>query len=176
MTTTSNDLSQLAINTIRTLSMDGVEAAGCGHPGTPMALAPVTYQLWTDVLNYDPAAPLWANRDRYVLSCGHASMLIYSMLHLAGVRKADHDGNITDAPSVSLDELKNFRQWGSATPGHPEYGHTTGVETTTGPLGQGCGNSVGMAIASKWLGGPVTIGPITSCSTSTPTPSAATAT
>ncbi|MEM8947366.1 MAG: transketolase [Planctomycetota bacterium] len=151
MTATSNDLSQLAINTIRTLSMDGVEAAGCGHPGTPMALAPVTYQLWTDVLRYDPMAPLWPNRDRYVLSCGHASMLIYSMLHLAGVRKADADGNITDEPSVSLEELRNFRQWQSATPGHPEHGHTTGVETTTGPLGQGCGNSVGMAIASKWL-------------------------
>lgn len=152
MTTTSNDLSQLAINTIRTLSMDGVEAAGCGHPGTPMALAPVTYQLWTDVLRYDPAAPHWPNRDRYVLSCGHASMLIYSMLHLAGVRKVDADGNVTDEPSVSLDALRNFRQWGSVTPGHPEHGHTTGVETTTGPLGQGCGNSVGMAIASKWLG------------------------
>lgn len=152
MTTTSNDLADLAINTIRTLSMDGVEAAGCGHPGTPMALAPVTYQLWTDVLEYDPTAPLWPNRDRYVLSCGHASMLIYSMLHLAGVRKADKNGNISDEPSVSLEELRNFRQWGSATPGHPEHGHTTGVETTTGPLGQGCGNSVGMAIASKWLG------------------------
>lgn len=152
MTKTSNDLSQLAINTIRTLSMDGVEAAGCGHPGTPMALAPVTYQLWTDVLRYDPAAPHWPNRDRYVLSCGHASMLIYSMLHLAGVRKVDAAGNVTDEPSVSLDALRNFRQWDSATPGHPEHGHTTGVETTTGPLGQGCGNSVGMAIASKWLG------------------------
>lgn len=151
MTTTSNDLAQLAINTIRTLSMDGVEAAGCGHPGTPMALAPVTYQLWTDVLRYDPGAPLWPNRDRYVLSCGHASMLIYSMLHLSGIRKADADGNISDEPSVSLDDLRNFRQWQSATPGHPEFGHTTGVETTTGPLGQGCGNSVGMAIASKWL-------------------------
>ena len=156
MTTTSNqtttsELSQLAINTIRTLSMDGVEAAGCGHPGTPMALAPVTYQLWTEVLRYDPSAPLWPNRDRYVLSCGHASMLIYSMLHLAGVKQADAKGNISDEPSVSLEELRNFRQWGSATPGHPEHGHTTGVETTTGPLGQGCGNSVGMAIASKWL-------------------------
>lgn len=150
MTTTSQDLSQLAINTIRTLSMDGVEAAGCGHPGTPMALAPVTYQLWTQVLRYDPTAPHWPNRDRYVLSCGHASMLIYSMLHLAGVRK-EKNGKITDELSVTLEDLKNFRQWGSATPGHPEYGHTTGVETTTGPLGQGCGNSVGMAIASKWL-------------------------
>ena len=156
MTTTSKDISELAINTIRTLSMDGVEAAGCGHPGTPMALASVTYQLWTEVLKYDPTAPLWPNRDRYVLSCGHASMLIYSMLHVAGVRKADADGSFTgdvadNGLSVTLDDLKNFRQWGSATPGHPEHGHTTGVETTTGPLGQGCGNSVGMAIAAKWL-------------------------
>ncbi len=152
MSTITNDISQLAINTIRTLSMDGVEAAGCGHPGTPMALAPTTFQLWTQALRYDPTAPLWPNRDRYVLSCGHASMLIYSMLHLAGVRKADSDGTVSDDLAVSLDEIRNFRQWGSATPGHPEYGHTTGVETTTGPLGQGCGNSVGMAIASKWLG------------------------
>jgi transketolase len=151
MPKTANDLSQLAINTIRTLAMDGVEAAKSGHPGTPMALAPVTYQLWTEVLNYDPSSPAWPNRDRYVLSCGHASMLIYSMLHLAGV-KTIKDGKLTDEPSVSLDDLKNFRQFASATPGHPEHGHTTGVETTTGPLGQGCGNSVGMAIASKWLG------------------------
>lgn len=151
MPTTSTDLSQLAINTIRTLSMDGVEAAGCGHPGTPMALAPVTYQLWTEVLNYDPDSPHWPNRDRYVLSCGHASMLIYSMLHLAGVKNIK-DGKVTDELAVSLDALRNFRQFMSATPGHPEYNHTTGVETTTGPLGQGCGNSVGMAIASKWLG------------------------
>ncbi len=152
MTTTTKDVAQLAVNTIRTLSMDGVEAAGCGHPGTPMALAPVTCQLWTEVLRYDPKAPHWLNRDRYVLSCGHASMLIYSMLHLAGVRRAESDGSVSDDLSVSLDDLRNFRQWDSATPGHPEYGHTTGVETTTGPLGQGCGNSVGMAISSKWLG------------------------
>ncbi len=151
MTTTTKDVAQLAINTIRTLSMDGVEAAGCGHPGTPMALASVTYQLWTDVLRYDPAAPNWPNRDRYILSCGHASMLIYSMLHVAGVRKAKADGTVTDDLSVTLDDLKKFRQWQTATPGHPEYGHTTGVETTTGPLGQGLGNSVGMAMAGKWL-------------------------
>lgn len=151
MPKTANDLSQLAINTIRTLSMDGVEAAGCGHPGTPMALAPVTYQLWTEILNYDPASAHWPNRDRYVLSCGHASMLIYSMLHLAGVRRVK-DGKVTDELAVSLEAIKNFRQFASDTPGHPEYNHTTGVETTTGPLGQGCGNSVGMAIASKWLG------------------------
>ncbi len=152
MSTIAKDLSQLSINTIRTLSIDGVQAAGCGHPGAPMGLAAVTYQLWTQTLRFDPAAPLWPNRDRYVLSCGHASMLLYSMLHLSGVRKAADDGTVGDQLSVSLDDLKNFRQWGSPTPGHPEYGHTTGVETTSGPLGQGCGNSVGMAIAGEWLG------------------------
>jgi len=152
MSTIAKDLSQLSINTIRTLSIDGVQAAGCGHPGAPMGLAAVTYQLWTQGLRYDPAAPLWPNRDRYVLSCGHASMLLYSLLHLAGVHKVGKDGKISDELSVSLDDIRNFRQWGSPTPGHPEYGHTTGVETTTGPLGQGCGNSVGMAIAGKWLG------------------------
>ena len=152
MTITSKDLAQLSINTIRTLSMDGVEAAGCGHPGTPMALAPVAFQLWTEHLSYDPTAPWWPNRDRYVLSCGHASMLIYSLLHLAEVRNAKGLNEESDELSVSLDDLRNFRQWGSPTPGHPEFGHTVGVETTTGPLGQGCGNSVGMALASKWLG------------------------
>ena len=151
MSTAATDVSQLTINTIRTLSMDGVQAAGCGHPGTPMALAPVAHQLWTGILRYDPTAPAWPNRDRYVLSCGHASMLIYSLLHLAEVRQLDAEGNPTDELAVPLDALRNFRQWGSATPGHPEHGHTSGVETTTGPLGQGCGNSVGMAIAGKWL-------------------------
>jgi len=142
---------ELAINTIRTLSMDGIQAAGSGHPGAPMALAPVACQLWANVLRFDPRAPLWPNRDRYVLSSGHASMLLYSLLHLAGVRKLDADGKATSELSVSLDDLKNFRQAGSSTPGHPEHGKTAGVETTTGPLGQGCGNSVGMAIAGKWL-------------------------
>jgi transketolase len=151
MPTTAKDLSQLTINTIRTLSMDAVEAAASGHPGTPMALAPVAYQLWTDTLRYDPTAPLWPNRDRYILSCGHASMLLYSLLHLAQVRRVDDDGQVTDQLAVTLDDVKNFRQWGSKTPGHPEYHYTTGVEVTTGPLGQGCGNSVGMAIAGKWL-------------------------
>jgi len=151
MATIAQDLDQTAINTIRTLSMDGVEAAGCGHPGTPMALAPVAYQLWTGHLRYDPTAPHWPNRDRYVLSCGHASMLIYSLVHLAGIREVTADGRVTENLSLSLDELQNFRQWGSRTPGHPEFGHTTGVETTTGPLGQGCGNSVGMAVAGRWL-------------------------
>jgi transketolase len=154
-----SDVAQLSINTIRTLAMDAVEAATCGHPGTPMALAPVTYQLWTQHLRYDPASPRWLNRDRYVLSCGHASMLLYAIIHLAGVRHVNHEGKVTDEPSLSLNELKNFRQWGSRTPGHPEFGgaagvesgHASGVETTTGPLGQGCGNSVGMAIAGRWL-------------------------
>jgi transketolase len=145
------DIHETAINTIRTLAMDAVQAANSGHPGTPMALAPVAFQLWTEHLRYDPAAPLWPNRDRFVLSCGHASMLLYSLIHLAGIREVTPDGKVTDRLSLTIDEIKNFRQWGSRTPGHPEYGHTTGVETTTGPLGQGCGNSVGMAIASRWL-------------------------
>jgi transketolase len=140
-----------AIDTIRTLAMDAVEAANSGHPGTPMALAPVAYQLWTQTLSYDPADPLWPNRDRYVLSCGHASMLLYSLIHLAGVHHVDENGKVYDEPTLSLDQLKRFRQLNSRTPGHPERTHTAGVETTTGPLGQGCGNSVGMAIASKWL-------------------------
>jgi transketolase len=151
MPTTAQDLDLTAINTIRTLAMDAVEAAKSGHPGTPMALAPVSYQLWTQHLRYDPTAPLWPNRDRYVLSCGHASMLLYSLIHLAGIRRVDDQGKTTGELSLPLEELKIFRQWGSRTPGHPEYHHTTGVETTTGPLGQGCGNSVGMALAGRWL-------------------------
>jgi transketolase len=151
MSTIVQSLEQTAINTIRTLAMDAVEAANSGHPGTPMALAPVAYQLWTQHLRYDPTAPLWPNRDRYVLSCGHASMLLYSLIHLAGIREVTADGKVTDKPSLPLEEIRNFRQWGSRTPGHPEFKHTSGVETTTGPLGQGCGNSVGMAIASRWL-------------------------
>ncbi len=124
---TTTPLPQLAINTIRTLAMDAVQAASSGHPGTPMALAPVAYQLWTEKLRYDPTAPHWPNRDRYILSCGHASMLLYSLIHLAGVRQVDANGKVTAEPAVSLDEIKNFRQWGSRTPGHPEAGHTTGV-------------------------------------------------
>ena len=131
-------LDQLCINTIRTLAMDGVQQANSGHPGTPMALAPVAYVLWDRFLRHNPRNPQWPNRDRFVLSAGHASMLVYSMLHLSGY----------DLP---LEELKRFRQWGSRTPGHPEYGLTPGVETTTGPLGQGVANSVGMAIAERWL-------------------------
>lgn len=142
---------RLAIDTIRTLSMDAVQNANSGHPGTPMALAPVGYTLWSRFLRTDPDKPEWPNRDRFVLSVGHASMLLYALLHLAGVREIDRDGKPTGQPAVGLDDIKQFRQLSSKTPGHPEYRHTTGVETTTGPLGQGCGNSVGMAIAERWL-------------------------
>lgn len=142
---------RLAIDTIRTLAMDAVQKANSGHPGTPMALAPVVHTLWSRFLRYDPAAPDWPNRDRFVLSVGHASMLLYAVLHLAGVREIDADGQPTGKPAVSLDDIQQFRQLSSKTPGHPEYRMTTGVETTTGPLGQGCGNSVGMAIAERAL-------------------------
>jgi len=151
MATTSKNITELTINTIRTLAMDAVEKAASGHPGTPMALAPVAYELWTNFLRYDPTHPLWPNRDRYILSCGHASMLIYSLLHLAGVRRLDDQGRPTSELAVTLEDIKNFRQWHSTTPGHPEYGFTSGIETTTGPLGQGCGNSVGFAAAGKWF-------------------------
>ena len=144
------DLDKRCIDTIRTLAIDAVEKAQSGHADTPMALAPVAYTLWQRFLRYDPSDPLWPNRDRFVLSAGHASMLLYALLHLAGVRRLG-GGRVTDDAAVSLDDIKNFRQLDSVTPGHPEYGRTTGVETTTGPLGQGCGNSVGMAIASRWL-------------------------
>ena len=145
------NLDQLCINTIRTLAIDAVQKANSGHPGAPMGLAPVVYELWHNVLNYDPADPLWPNRDRFVLSAGHASMLLYATLHLAGVRAANAKGEILNEPAVSLDDIKRFRQLDSRTPGHPESHLTTGVETTTGPLGQGAGNSVGMAIAGKYL-------------------------
>ena len=147
----ANNIQQLAVNTIRTLSMDAVQAAKSGHPGTPMALAPVSYVLFNEELRYDPANPAWTARDRFVLSCGHASMLLYSMLHLAGVKQLDASGQPTEEAAVPLDSIRNFRQLNSRCPGHPEYGHTSGVETTTGPLGQGVSNSVGMAIASRWL-------------------------
>ena len=143
---------RLCTDTIRTLSMDAVQKANSGHPGTPMALAPVAYTLWSRFLRYHPDHPDWPNRDRFVLSAGHASMLLYSILHLAGVVEIDADGKPTGEPAVSLDDIKQFRQMSSKTPGHPEYRMTTGVETTTGPLGQGCANSVGMAMASHWLG------------------------
>jgi len=148
----NQSIDQLCINTIRTLSMDAVQQANSGHPGTPMSMAPVMYGLWQRHLKYDPADPVWPNRDRFVLSIGHASMLLYSTLHLAGVRALDGHHQVLNQPSLTLDDLKKFRQLDSKTPGHPEYGLTGGVETTTGPLGQGVANSVGMAIASKWLG------------------------
>jgi len=148
----AQDIDQLAINTIRTLSIDAIEKANSGHPGAPMALAPVAYELWQNHLRYDPADPVWPNRDRFVLSNGHASMLLYSMLFLAGVKKVDSDYRVLDEPAVSLHEIEEFRQLHSRTPGHPEYRWTSGVETTTGPLGQGVATSVGMALASKWLG------------------------
>jgi transketolase len=149
---TGKQLDTLCINTIRTLAIDAVQQANSGHPGAPMGLAPVAYSLWQDYLRYDPQSPLWPNRDRFVLSAGHASMLLYAVLHLTGVRAANSQGEVSRDLSVSLDEIKRFRQLDSRTPGHPESHITTGVETTTGPLGQGAGNSVGMAIASKWLG------------------------
>ncbi len=144
-------IEQLAINTIRTLSMDAVEAAKSGHPGTPMALAPVGYVVFNDFLRFDPSRPLWINRDRFVLSCGHASMLIYSLLHLAQVEQVDEHGRPTGELAVPLEHIRQFRQLLSRCPGHPEYRHTSGVEVTTGPLGQGVATSVGMAIAGKWL-------------------------
>jgi transketolase len=148
---TATQLDTLSINTIRTLAIDAVQQANSGHPGAPMGLAPVAYALWQQFLRYDPENPVWPNRDRFVLSNGHASMLLYAILYLAGVRRVKGDTEVTDELSVSLDEIKRFRQLGSRTPGHPESHLATGVETTTGPLGQGCGNSVGMAIASRWL-------------------------
>lgn len=152
MTVETISLTKQAVDTIRTLSMDGVQAANSGHPGTPMALAPVTFQLWTENLTYDPKEPMWPNRDRFVLSCGHASMLLYSMIHLAGIRAVDAAGKGTAEPSLTIDNLKKFRQLHSPCAGHPEYGYAAGIETTTGPLGQGVGNAVGMAIAAKHLG------------------------
>jgi len=138
MTPATSPLDKLCVDTVRCLAMDAVQKANSGHPGTPMAQAPAAYVLWTKLLRHNPANPAWPDRDRFVLSCGHASMLLYSLLHLSGY-------------GLSLEDLQDFRQWGSKTPGHPEFRHTTGVETTTGPLGQGIGNAVGMAIAERWL-------------------------
>ncbi len=148
---TQLDLDLLSINTIRTLAIDAVQQANSGHPGAPMGLAPVVYCLWQRFLRYDPMDPTWPNRDRFVLSAGHASMLLYATLHLAGVRAADASGQVSNDLALPMEEIKRFRQIDSRTPGHPESHLTTGVETTSGPLGQGAGNSVGMAIASKWL-------------------------
>ena len=148
---TDEALDQLAINTIRTLSIDAVQQAKSGHPGTPMALAPLVYTLWNRVMRFDPADPIWPNRDRFVLSNGHASMLIWSVLHLTGTRAVNADYERLGAPAVSLDDIRHFRQLNSKAPGHPEYHWVSGVETTTGPLGQGIATSVGMAIARRWL-------------------------
>lgn len=145
-------IQQLSINTIRTLSMDAIQKANSGHPGTPMALAPVAYELWQNFLNYDPADPIWPNRDRFVLSNGHASMLLYSLMYLCDVQAVTSQYQSAGHLAVSLDDIKNFRQLDSRCAGHPEYRFTSGVETTTGPLGQGVANSVGMAIAAQWLG------------------------
>ena len=145
------NLDQLCINTIRTLSIDGVQQANSGHPGTPMAMAPVGYCLWQRFLRFDPDDPIWPNRDRFVLSAGHASMLLYSMLHLTGVKAVSKDYETLGSLSVPLEALKQFRQLDSRCPGHPEYRWTSGVETTTGPLGQGVATSVGMAIAGRWM-------------------------
>ena len=144
-------MDQLAINTIRTLAIDGVQKANSGHPGTPLGAAPTAYALWQHALRYDPQNPWWPNRDRFVLSAGHASMLLYALIHLAGIKAANESYKGADRESVTIDDLKSFRQQGSRCPGHPEYGWTTGVEATTGPLGQGVADSVGMAAAGKWL-------------------------
>ena len=145
------DLDQLCVNTIRTLSIDAVQQAKSGHPGTPMALAPLVYTLWNRIMNFDPKDPIWPNRDRFVLSNGHASMLLWSVLHLTGVQAVNKDYERLGQPSVTLDDIRRFRQIDSKAPGHPEYHWVSGVETTTGPLGQGVATSVGMAIAEKWL-------------------------
>jgi transketolase len=145
------DIDAVSVNTIRTLCIDAVQAANSGHPGTPMAMAPVVYALWQHVLRFDPADPIWPNRDRFVLSAGHASTLLYSMLHLTKVQAVDTDYETVGKPSVELDDLKKFRQLDSKCPGHPEYRWTSGIECTTGPLGTGVATSVGMAIASNWL-------------------------
>src|SRR5690349_1284849 len=149
---TQGELDQLAINTIRTLSIDAVQQAKSGHPGTPMALAPLVYTLWNRVMRFDPKDPIWPNRDRFVLSNGHASMLLWSVLHLTGTQAVNADYERLGKPAMSLDAIRHFRQLDSKAPGHPEYHLVSGVETTTGPLGQGIATSVGMAIARKWLG------------------------
>jgi len=150
---TQAELDQLSIDTIRTLSIDAVQQAKSGHPGTPMALAPLVYTIWNRVMRFDPEDPIWPNRDRFVLSNGHASMLLWSVLHLTGTRAVNADYERLGQPSVSLEDIRRFRQIGSKAPGHPEYHWVSGVETTTGPLGQGVATSVGMAIAQKWLAG-----------------------
>src|SRR5215213_8585358 len=150
-TAIQQSVDQLCINTIRTLAMDAVQQADSGHPGTPMAMAPVAYTLWQRFLRFDPSDPIWPDRDRFVLSAGHASMLLYALLHLAGVKAVNPEYEALGQLSVNLEDIKRFRQLGSKCPGHPEYRWTSGVEATTGPLGQGVANSVGMAIAGRWM-------------------------
>ncbi|MBV9116771.1 MAG: transketolase, partial [Acetobacteraceae bacterium] len=147
----SSELDLLCINTIRTLAIDAIQKAKSGHPGTPMGMAPVAYGLWQKRLNFDPADPIWPNRDRFVLSAGHASMLLYALLHLTKTQAVNPEYETIGRPSVTLDDIKAFRQLDSACPGHPEYHLTSGVEATTGPLGQGVAMSVGMAMAERWL-------------------------
>jgi transketolase len=149
----SQEFDELAINTIRTLSIDAVQQANSGHPGTPMALAPLVYVIWNEIMRFDPQDPIWPNRDRFVLSNGHASMLLWSVLYLTGTRAVNAKYERLGQPAVTLDDIRHFRQLGSKAPGHPEYHLVSGVEATTGPLGQGIANSVGMAIARKWLAG-----------------------
>src|SRR6202048_1481642 len=149
--TPTRSIDEICVNTIRTLCIDAVQEAKSGHPGTPMGMAPVVYTLWQEFLRFHPEDPIWPNRDRFVLSNGHASTLLYSMLHLTGVKSVNEQYERLGTPSVALDDLKRFRQLGSKCPGHPEYHLTSGVETTTGPLGQGIATSVGMAIAANWL-------------------------
>ena len=146
-----HDLDQLCVNTIRTLCIDAIQKAQSGHPGTPMGMAPVAYCLWQRFLRFDPSDPIWPNRDRFVLSAGHASMLLYSILHLTGVQAVDPDYEVLGRPSVTLDDIKSFRQLDSRCPGHPEYHWVSGVECTTGPLGQGVSNAVGIAVAGRWM-------------------------
>src|SRR5436189_2958645 len=143
-------IEKLAINTIRTLCMDAVQAANSGHPGSPMGMAPAAYVLWQRFLRFDPEQTIWGNRDRFVLSAGHCSTLLYALLHLIGVKAVNPKYEALGEPSVPLDAVKKFRQLDSRCPGHPEYRWTSGVETTTGPLGQGLANSVGMALAGRW--------------------------
>jgi len=144
-------IDQLCINTIRTLSIDAVQQANSGHPGTPMALAPLVYTIWNRLMRFDPKDPIWPNRDRFVLSNGHASMLLWSLLHLTKTQAVNAEYESLGQPSVTLDDIRHFRRLDSKAPGHPEYHLSSGVEATTGPLGQGVSTSVGMAIAQKWL-------------------------
>ena len=148
---TDEKMMQVAINTIRTLSIDAVQQAKSGHPGTPMALAPLVYTLWNRVMRFDPQDPIWPNRDRFVLSNGHASMLLWSVLHLTRTQAVNAEYERLGHPAVALEDIRHFRQLDSKAPGHPEYHWVSGVETTTGPLGQGVATSVGMSIAEKWL-------------------------